>query len=203
MSSLRLTDEDEDVMVVTVLFAILSRSTSVPLVEVLDKEALSLAIFPELVPIIRGKQSSWVQNASFSTLAELSAKNEDGPMKFATRFSCKELLLNFSLSRPKKQRGGERRHIVGCTLEFCLAQTFNLRKHCCDFDAAGANTVENTSSSAAVGSCTHRLSPGARDTLYKWESKCAHRPSCALTRSAPMPPPMRVNFSRRATFIPQ
>lgn len=59
MSSLRLTDEDEDVMVVTLLpSAVLSRSTSVPLVEVLDKEALSLAIFPELVPIIRGKQSS-------------------------------------------------------------------------------------------------------------------------------------------------
>jgi hypothetical protein len=60
VSSLRLTDEDEDVMVVTLLStAVLSRSTSVPLVEVLDKEALSLAIFPELVPIIRGKQSSW------------------------------------------------------------------------------------------------------------------------------------------------
>ena len=187
-------------MVVTLLLsAILSRSTSVPLVEVLDKEALSLAIFPELVPIIRGKQSSWVQNASFSTLAELSAKNEDGPMKFATRFSCKELLLNFSLSRPKKQRGGERRHIVGCTLEFCLAQTFNLRKHCC----GGSKHVENTSSSAAVGSCTHRLSPGARDTLYKWEVSVRTGLLCALTRSALMPPPMHVNFSRRATFKPQ
>jgi hypothetical protein len=36
-------------------------------VEVLDKGALSLAIFPELVLIIRGKQSSWVQKGSFST----------------------------------------------------------------------------------------------------------------------------------------
>ena len=130
MSSLRLTDEDEDVMVVTLLLsAVLSRSTSVPLVEVLDKEALSLAIFPELVPIIRGKQSSWVQKGSFSSLAELSAKNEDGPMKFATRFGRKELLLNFYLSRPKKQRGGERRHTVGCAGIF-LAQTFNFREHC-------------------------------------------------------------------------
>ena len=59
MSLLRLADEDVDVMIVTLLFsAVLSGSTSVPLVEVLDKGALSLAIFPELVPIIRGKQSS-------------------------------------------------------------------------------------------------------------------------------------------------
>ena len=66
MSLLRLTDEDEDVMIVTLLFsAVLSGSTSVPLVEVLDKGALSLAISPELVPIIRGKQSSWVQKAPF------------------------------------------------------------------------------------------------------------------------------------------
>ena len=128
MSSLRLTDEDEDVMVVTLLLsAVVSRSTSVPLVEVLDKEALSLAIFPELVPIIRGKQSSWVQNASFSTLAELSVKNEDSSMKFATRFSRRELLSTFYLSRPKKQRGGVIRHIVGCALEFCLAQMLNFR----------------------------------------------------------------------------
>jgi hypothetical protein len=106
-------------MVVTLLLpAVSSWSTSVPLVEVLDKEALSLAIFPELVPIIRGKQSSWVQNGSFSTLVELSAKNEDGPMKFATHFSCKELLLNFYVSRPKNQRGGKRRHMVGWALEF-------------------------------------------------------------------------------------
>jgi hypothetical protein len=66
VSSLRLTDEGVDVMVVTLLFPpVLSRSTSVPLVEVLDKEAPSLAIFPELVPIIRGKQSSWVQKVLF------------------------------------------------------------------------------------------------------------------------------------------
>jgi hypothetical protein len=51
VSSLRLTDEDEDVMVVTLLSsAVLSRSTSVPLVEALDKEALSLAIFPGACP---------------------------------------------------------------------------------------------------------------------------------------------------------
>jgi hypothetical protein len=126
VSSFWLTYEDVGVMVVTLLSsAVLSRSTSVPLVEVLDKEALSLAIFPELVPIIRGKQSSWVQNGSFSTLVELSAKNEDGPMKFATHFSCKELLLNFYVSRPKNQRGGKRRHMVGCALEFFWLKLFN------------------------------------------------------------------------------
>ena len=84
MSLLRLADEDVDVMIVTLLFsAVLSGSTSVPLVEVLDKGALSLAIFPELVPIIRGKQSSWVQKGPFQPLLELSAKSEDCPMKFA------------------------------------------------------------------------------------------------------------------------
>jgi hypothetical protein len=62
VSLLRLADEDVDVMVIALLSsAVLSGSTSVPLVEVLDKGALSLAIFPELVLIIRGKQSSWVQ----------------------------------------------------------------------------------------------------------------------------------------------
>ena len=162
MSSLRLTDEDEDVMVVTLLSsAVLSRSTSVPLVEVLDKEALSLAIFPELVPIIRGKQSSWVQKGSFSSLAELSAKNEDGPMKFATRFSRKELLLDFYLSRPKKQRGGERRHVVGCA----LAQTFNFR----NIVATLSKHVENTSSNVAVGSCTHRFLPGHETPCTSWK----------------------------------
>src|ERR1700722_7767259 len=115
-------------MVVTLLSsAVLSRSTSVPLVEVLDKEALSLAIFPELVPIIRGKQSSWVQKGPFQPLLELSAKSEDCPMKFATCFSRKELLLSFYLSRPKRQRGGKRRHMVGCTLEIFGLKTFNLR----------------------------------------------------------------------------
>src|SRR3954453_5645667 len=53
VSLLRLTEEDVDVMVVTLLFpVVLSNPTSVPLVDVLDREALPLAISPKLVPII-------------------------------------------------------------------------------------------------------------------------------------------------------
>jgi hypothetical protein len=113
VSLLRLTEEDGDVMVVTLLFpAVMSSSTSVPLVEVLDKEALSLAHFPGACPIIVANNRHGCKKGLFSTLPELSAKNEGGPMKFVTCFSRKGLLLSFYLSRPKRQRGGERRHTV-------------------------------------------------------------------------------------------
>jgi hypothetical protein len=158
VSLLRLTDEDVDVMVVRLLFsAVLSGSTSLPLVEVLDKGALSLAISPELVPIVRGNQSSWVQKAPFQPFLELLAKSEDCPLKFAICIGRKELPLSFLLSRPKRQRGGKRRHMVGCTVEFFLAQTFNLRETFVATFTRGSKHVENSSSNTAVGSCRHCL----------------------------------------------
>lgn len=90
MSLLRLTDEDVDVMVVRLLYsAVLSGSTSAPLVEVLDKGALALAISPELVPIIRGNQSSWVQKAPFQSFLELLAKSEDCPISLQLASAAK------------------------------------------------------------------------------------------------------------------
>jgi len=131
VSSLRLTDEDEDVMVVTLLLsAVLSRSTSVPLVEVLDKEALSLAIFPELVPIIRGKQSSWVQKGSFSSLAELSAKNEDGPMKFANSLQPQRAALRLLSIETKETAWGRKTSRRGVR----VGSNFQFQEHCCDLE---------------------------------------------------------------------
>jgi hypothetical protein len=129
-------------MVVTLLLsAVLSRSTSVPLVEVLDKEALSLAISPGACPHHTWQAIVMGAKRVLSTLVELSAKNEGGPMKFATRFSRKELLLNFSLSRPKKQRGGKRRHMVGCVLDFFWLKLFNFTNIVATFDAREQNTL--------------------------------------------------------------
>lgn len=192
-------------MVVTLLSsAVLSRSTSVPLVEVLDKEALSLAIFPELVPII----STW---QAIVMGAKCVVFNPCGTFSQERGWShevCNSLQLQraalklLSIATEETAWGRKTSHSgvrVGILFWLKLSISGNIVATL----TRGSKHVENTSSSAAVGSCTHRLSPGARDTLYKWEVSVRTGLLCALTRSALMPPPMRVNFSRRATFIPQ